>query len=115
MWSAGVVLFILLGGYPPFYSESEPVLFDLIRRGQWGFKDKVWKGITTGAKDLIRGLLLLDPGKRLTAQQALAHPWLESSQVALSGPSLIGTQDNLKKHFSRRECRWPPGCDSDGA
>jgi serine/threonine protein kinase len=47
MWSAGVVLFILLGGYPPFYSESEPQLFQLIRKGKYSFQDPVWKGISS--------------------------------------------------------------------
>lgn len=46
MWGAGVVLFILLGGYPPFYSESEPALFEQIRKGHFSFEDPVWKGIT---------------------------------------------------------------------
>ncbi len=48
MWSAGVVLFILLGGYPPFWSESEPALFDLIRKGKFSFNDPVWQGVTQG-------------------------------------------------------------------
>eukprot|EP00955_Chlamydomonas_euryale_P102058 365390-Chlamydomonas_euryale.AAC.17 len=46
MWGAGVVLFILLAGYPPFYSESEPELFNLIRQGKFTFNDPVWNGIT---------------------------------------------------------------------
>ena len=48
MWSAGVVLFILLGGYPPFWSESEPALFELIRKGNFSFNDPVWQGVTLG-------------------------------------------------------------------
>jgi hypothetical protein len=46
MWSAGVVLFILLGGYPPFWSESEPALFESIRRGAFSFDDPVWDVIS---------------------------------------------------------------------
>jgi len=46
MWSAGVVLFILLGGYPPFWNENEPALFEQIRRGQYSFDDPVWDVIS---------------------------------------------------------------------
>lgn len=47
MWSAGVVLFILLAGYPPFYSDNEPVLFDQIRRGAFSFDDVIWDSISS--------------------------------------------------------------------
>lgn len=46
LWSAGVVLFILLGGYPPFYDESEPALFDQIRKGKFSFDDPVWDAVS---------------------------------------------------------------------
>ena len=46
LWSAGVVLYILLGGYPPFYDESEPALFDQIRKGKYSFDDPVWNTIS---------------------------------------------------------------------
>ncbi|KAL6759504.1 kinase-like domain-containing protein [Haematococcus lacustris] len=83
MWSAGVVLFILLGGYPPFWSESEPVMFEQIRKGAFTFNDPVWAFVTQEAKDLICSLLVTDPEHRLTATQALAHPWV--SNLPLSG------------------------------
>lgn len=76
LWSAGVVLFILLGGYPPFFDESEPALFEKIRRGNYSFDDPLWENISAMAKDLIRKLLVLDPAHRLTATTALQHEWL---------------------------------------
>lgn len=102
IWGAGIVLFILLGGYPPFYSECEPTLFNLIRRGHFTFEDPVWEGISSGAKDLITKLLVVDPEQRLTAAAALKHPWLSDAQICRTGSSLTGTQMNLKKHFSNR-------------
>ncbi len=48
MWSAGVVLYILLGGYPPFWSDSEPQLFDMIRKGKYSFGDPVWNKVSEG-------------------------------------------------------------------
>ncbi|GLI71611.1 hypothetical protein VaNZ11_016876 [Volvox africanus] len=76
MWSAGVVLYILLGGYPPFWSDSEPQLFDMIRKGKYSFGDPVWNRVSEGAKDLIRKLLVVDPTKRLTATEALQHQFI---------------------------------------
>jgi hypothetical protein len=61
MWSAGVVLYILLAGYPPFYSESEPALFDQIRRGAFSFDDPVWDSISPGCAPLAPALQLATP------------------------------------------------------
>lgn len=96
LWSAGVVLFILLAGYPPFYNENEPQLFNQIRRGEYSFNDAVWDGVTGDAKDLIRQLLQVDPTKRLSAQQALSHKWMDNRKV--SNQALTTTRKNLYQH-----------------
>ncbi|EFN53546.1 hypothetical protein CHLNCDRAFT_136678 [Chlorella variabilis] len=80
LWSAGVILFILLGGYPPFYDESEPKLFEKIRKGRFDFNDDVWGAVSGEAKDMIRQLLLVDPAQRLTLDGVLAHPWCKSKE-----------------------------------
>ncbi|KAI8469504.1 MAG: kinase-like domain-containing protein [Monoraphidium minutum] len=82
MWSSGVVLYILLSGYPPFYSDSEPALFDMIRRGAFSFDDPAWRAVSEGAKDLIRQLLAVDPHVRPTATQCLQHPWMRAAAAA---------------------------------
>ena len=99
MWSAGVVLFILLGGYPPFHHENESVLFEQIRRGSFSFKEPVWETISSNAKDLIKKLLTIHPGKRLTAEQCLLHPWFSSQP---SNSPLNTTTENLKKNYRRQ-------------
>ena len=76
MWSAGVVLYILLCGYAPFYDEDQRRLFEKIKRGRYCFDEDAWGDISREAKDLIMGLLQLDPAKRLTATEALRHPWV---------------------------------------
>jgi len=76
MWSVGVILYILLSGYPPFYADSAPALFKKIMDVKYDFDDSVWDDISDTAKDLIRNLLVKDPAKRYTAQQCLAHPWI---------------------------------------
>jgi len=79
MWSVGVIIYILLSGYPPFYADSAPALFKKIMDVKYDFDDSVWDDISDSAKDLIRNLLVKDPAKRFTAVQCLAHPWVRGS------------------------------------
>ena len=72
LWSCGVILFMLLGGYPPFWNERQPLLLSAIIRGTFSFSDKVWKTVSREAKDLISKLLVVDPAKRLTPEQVRA-------------------------------------------
>ncbi|GBF97717.1 hypothetical protein Rsub_10881 [Raphidocelis subcapitata] len=105
MWSAGVVLFILLCGYPPFYAESEPALFDQIRRGAYGFDDPAWDAVTPAAKDLISRLLAVDPAARPTASECLGHPWLRGGGEGGgpgtgAGGQLPGAQGRLRQAYA---------------
>lgn len=81
MWSAGVLLYILLCGFPPFYHRDPNKLFDEIEKGVFDFPDPHWTNISASAKELVSMLLTLDPSARLTAQQALVHPWLNPNSV----------------------------------
>jgi len=81
MWSLGVILYILLCGFPPFYHESTAQLYKQIKRGEYDFPDPYWTDISPAAKDLVRGLLTVDPSKRLTGPQVLQHPWIVGSNV----------------------------------
>lgn len=76
LWSCGIILFILLGGYPPFYDDSEPKLFRKIRAGKYNMDDPVWDIVSDDAKDLIAKLLTVSPEERLTVDGVLAHPWM---------------------------------------
>ncbi|KAJ1627558.1 kinase-like domain-containing protein [Pavlovales sp. CCMP2436] len=82
LWSAGVIAYILLSGYPPFHGSDNLSLFRKIKHGEWTFHSPWWDGIAPLAKDLISKLLVVDPARRLTAAQALAHPWLQSTASA---------------------------------
>jgi calcium/calmodulin-dependent protein kinase I len=75
MWSAGVILYILLCGCPPFYGKNDEELYEKICRCQYRFFSPQWDSISPHAKDLIRHLLEVDTTKRYTAAQALEHPW----------------------------------------
>jgi len=77
MWSVGVIIYILLSGYPPFYDESPPKIFKKITEVKYDFDDPAWDDISETAKDLIRRLLVKDPAERLSAKSTLDHPWLK--------------------------------------
>jgi len=81
MWSVGVIIYILLCGYPPFYADNAPALFKKIMDVKYDFDDPSWDDVSNDAKDLIRNLLVKDPKSRFTAQACLNHPWvLENSK-----------------------------------
>ncbi|KAM6954485.1 serine/threonine-protein kinase Chk2 [Aplochiton taeniatus] len=77
-WSLGVLLFVCLGGYPPFHKHSSPLsVREQIIQGVYAFIPSNWQDVSDPAKDLVRKLLVVDPSKRLTIQEALNHPWLQ--------------------------------------
>lgn len=77
MWAIGVITYILLGGYPPFQDDGkQSILFANIKSGNYRFDKEYWAHISPEAQHLIAGLLTLDPTKRITVDQALAHPWV---------------------------------------
>jgi len=88
LWSVGVIMYILLCGFPPFFDDGENMgqLFEQIMAGDFEFPDPYWTDIAEPAKDLIKHLLVVDPAKRYTAEQALAHPWTgaESSSAHIT-------------------------------
>jgi calcium-dependent protein kinase len=76
LWSCGVIMYILLSGSPPFYGKNEEEILQSVEIGKFEFRSRVWKNISDTAKDLIVKLLELDVDKRLSAEQALQHPWV---------------------------------------
>jgi len=73
MWSMGVIIFIMLGGYPPFYAETPRQLLRLSKAGKFDFDPEYWGEISDGVKDMISSLLVTSPEKRLSADEALKH------------------------------------------
>ncbi|CAI9783912.1 unnamed protein product [Fraxinus pennsylvanica] len=77
IWSAGVILYILLSGVPPFWAETEKGIFDAILKEEIDFESDPWPSISNSAKDLVRKMLTKDPKKRITSVQVLEHPWIK--------------------------------------
>ncbi|POI28419.1 hypothetical protein CIB84_007831 [Bambusicola thoracicus] len=88
MISAGVILYILLVGYPPFWDEDQHRLYQQIKAGAYDFPSPEWDTVTPEAKDLINKMLTINPAKRITASEALKHPWI---CAAFSGLYMVQT------------------------
>ncbi|GMJ03431.1 ARABIDOPSIS THALIANA CALCIUM-DEPENDENT PROTEIN KINASE 6 [Hibiscus trionum] len=82
VWTAGVMLYILLSGVPPFWAETQQGIFDAVLKGYIDFNSDPWPLISDSAKDLIRKMLCSQPSERLTAHEVLCHPWICENGVA---------------------------------
>ena len=103
MWALGCVLYTLLCGFPPFYDESIQVLTEKVARGQYTFLSPWWDDISKPAQDLVSHLLTVDPDKRYTIQQFLAHPWIrqsnEETYAAADAPPLATPLYQRQKEY----------------
>ncbi|KAL6880192.1 hypothetical protein ACP4OV_011757 [Aristida adscensionis] len=97
VWSAGVIIYILLSGVPPFWDESEQGIFEQVLQGELDFESDPWPSISSSAKDLVRRMLIRDPQKRLTAHEALCHPWVCVDGVAPDKPLDSAVLTRLKQ------------------
>ncbi|KAI8097194.1 kinase-like domain-containing protein [Halteromyces radiatus] len=104
-WAMGCVLFTMLCGFPPFYDESISALTRKVARGEFSFLSPWWDPISDEAKDLIQGLLCVDPRKRYTVRQVLQHPWLTGKKLISSqsgGPSFVDECESIRIQAMRK-------------
>nr|UXX22572.1 calmodulin-domain protein kinase 8 [Hevea brasiliensis] len=97
VWSAGVMVYILLSGVPPFWAETEQGIFEEVLHGELDFTSDPWPNISEGAKDLVRRMLVRDPRKRITAHEVLCHPWVRDDGVAPDKPLDSAVLSRLKQ------------------
>ncbi|XP_056882713.1 calcium/calmodulin-dependent protein kinase type II delta 1 chain isoform X4 [Takifugu flavidus] len=105
MWACGVILYILLVGYPPFWDEDQHRLYQQIKAGAYDFPSPEWDTVTPEAKDLINKMLTINPAKRVTASDALKHPWICQRSTVASMMHRQETVECLKKFNARRKLK----------
>ncbi|XP_037551798.1 calcium/calmodulin-dependent protein kinase type 1D [Nematolebias whitei] len=103
-WSIGVIAYILLCGYPPFYDENDSKLFEQILKADYEFDAPYWDDISDSAKDFISCLMEKDPTKRFTCEQALRHPWI-AGDTALCKNIHESVSRQIKKNFAKSKWR----------
>jgi len=96
LWSIGVITYVLLCGYQPFYGDDQAQLFKAILEADYVFEKEYWSEISEDAKDFIRKLLVVNPDKRMTCDEALAHKWLTTA----TNTSVL---ENVKKNFNAKK------------
>ncbi|KAM7269590.1 hypothetical protein ACFE04_025087 [Oxalis oulophora] len=84
VWSAGVVLYTMLAGIPPFYGETATEIFEAVLRGNLRFPSKHFRNVSREAKDLMRKMICRDVSRRLSAEQVLRYPWIVNGGVSAS-------------------------------
>ncbi|XP_026066602.1 calcium/calmodulin-dependent protein kinase type II subunit beta-like isoform X19 [Carassius auratus] len=105
IWACGVILYILLVGYPPFWDEDQHKLYQQIKAGAYDFPSPEWDTVTPEAKNLINQMLTINPSKRITAQEALKHPWVCQRSTVASMMHRQETVECLKKFNARRKLK----------
>jgi len=105
LWACGVILYILLVGYPPFWDDDQNRLYDQIKIGKYEFPSPEWDTVTIEAKDLIRKMLKTNPTERITAHEALRHPWISQSERIASHIHRQQTVDAMKAWNARRKLK----------
>ncbi|XP_016122256.1 calcium/calmodulin-dependent protein kinase type 1D-like [Sinocyclocheilus grahami] len=103
-WSIGVIAYILLCGYPPFYDENDSKLFEQILKADYEFDAPYWDDISDSAKDFISCLMEKDPSKRYTCEQALRHPWI-AGDTALCKNIHESVSRQMRKNFAKSKWR----------
>ncbi|CDQ93125.1 unnamed protein product, partial [Oncorhynchus mykiss] len=105
LWACGVILYILLVGYPPFWDEDQHRLYQQIKAGAYDFPSPEWDTVTPEAKDLINKMLTINPAKRITASEVLKHPWISHRSTVASCMHRQETVECLKKFNARRKLK----------
>merc|ERR1712217_292510 len=106
LWSLGVIMYVLLCGYPPFHGDTDADVLAKVRHGNFSFAQADWKNVSEDAKNLIRNLLKMNPKDRYTAEQALNHEWVKNkAPKAQNVPLQANLVDNLRGFRSQNKLK----------
>lgn len=103
-WSIGVITYILLCGYPPFFEENETRLYSKIMRAEYAFHSPFWDDISESAKDFIRNMMEKNPTKRFLTEQALRHPWI-AENTAKDLDIYQSVCEQMERNFAKSKWR----------
>ena len=101
LWSIGVVTFVLLVGYPPFLEDTQSALFEKIRTGEWEFIESDWRRISKDAKEMVKGLLTVDPKERWSIKECLRCSWINKDPDNLSSIDLSMSLGTIRQKRAR--------------
>ena len=107
LWSIGVILYVMIRGRLPFDSKDKSTLIKKIVNGKFSFKNEIWKSVSFNCKDIIIKLLNTDSSKRLTAAQALKHPWFHHGGMSLHNSHKMRIKDNQKVAVTFNDAKKP--------
>ena len=100
MWSIGVITYILICGYPPFYGDTDADIFHSVQRGRFDYPEEEWGEVSQEAKNFVESLLKLEPSRRLTAASAMEHPWItHMTGAAADGAALDSNMSTRLRRF----------------
>jgi calcium-dependent protein kinase len=105
LWSIGVVTYVLLCGYPPFYGDTDAEIFSSVKKGEFDFPSPDWDDISSQAKHFIRSLLKIDVKQRPTAREALNHPWFSESQSDSVPQTISGIKGSLERFINMNKLK----------
>jgi|LakMenE18May11ns_1017448.scaffolds.fasta_scaffold9812683_2 serine/threonine protein kinase len=106
LWSIGVILYILLSGKPPFGGNNDDAIIEKVKIGKYTMSGTVWDQRSSEVKDFIRKLMEVDPEKRLSAKEALVHPWIQQKVTTKFDEALVGGAiENLKSFTAQSKLK----------
>lgn len=105
LWSIGVVTYVLLCGYPPFYGDTDAEIFSSVKKGEFDFPSPDWDDISSQAKHFIRSLLKTDVKQRPTAREALEHPWFSHASQESVPHAISGIKGSLERFINMNKLK----------
>ena len=107
LWSCGVILYILLCGYPPFNGANDKQIIEAVLKGKYTLDEPEWDDVCEDAKDLVRRLLTYDPEKRITASEAIQHRWIINTATQEKVEKTVATKtlQNLRNFRGEQKLR----------